>query len=155
MWQKLHRSLAVQLRAKYLCVLAKPSPAATEMRQSTIPAGAGSCHPAAPHWKEWVRVWVQVRQLSADAELLQEIPYRYFLQLGNYFWPEVLHILADSSCCNSFVLLATRCFVLCSGNSLPKNHHRAGRAQRWLRGEQQQMRTHTRRYRWETVVFFS
>lgn len=66
----------------------------------------------------------------------------YFLQLGNYFWPEVLHILADSSCYNSFVLLATRCFVLCSGNSLPNSHHGARRAQSWLRGEQQQMRTH-------------
>lgn len=121
-------------------MLAKPTLAAALMRQRVVQAGAVSCHPpTAPHQKErtrgW-RQWVWVRQLPADAGLVQQIPYhQYFLQLGNDFWPEVLHILAASSCSNSFVLLTTRCFVLRSGNSLPNSHHGAGRAQRWLRGQ--------------------
>lgn len=129
-----------ECKAEHLFVLTKPTLAAAVMRQRAVQAGAASCHPpTAPRQKErtrgW-RGWVWVRQLPADAGLVQQIPYhQYFLQLGSGFWPEVLHILADSSCCNSFVLLTTRCFVLCSGNSLPNSHHGAGRAQRWLRGQ--------------------
>lgn len=58
-------------RAKHVCVLAKPALAAAEVRQSMVLAGARSCHPAAPLQEERVRGWVQVRQLSADAELVQ------------------------------------------------------------------------------------
>lgn len=52
-------------------MLAKPALAAAEVRQSMVLAGARSCHPAAPLQEERVRGWVQVRQLSADAELVQ------------------------------------------------------------------------------------
>jgi len=114
------------------------------MRQSTVRAGAVWCCPsAAPRREERTRGRVQVRPLPADAELGQSIPcHEYFLQWGNGFWPAVLCILADSSCCNSFVLLTTRGFGLCSGKSLPNSRHGAGRARRWLREQQQQTRTH-------------
>lgn len=135
-------------------MLAKPMLAATA--QSMVQAGTTLCRvPAAPR-QEWTRGRAQTRQLPAGAELVPQIPYhQYFLQLGNDFWPEVQHILAESSCCNSFMLLTTRCFVLHSGNSLPSSQHGVGRAEGWLRGQRQQTRTHVLRYGWETAVLFS
>lgn len=96
-------------------MLAKPILAATATGQSTVQAGTTLCRvPAAPR-QERTRGRAQTRQLPAGAELVPQIPYhRYFLQLGNDFWPEVQHILAESSCCNSFVLFNNQmfCFTL-------------------------------------------